>query len=97
VEIGNNTLTDSKITKKEVDRFKSVSSSSDDTTNGDDSGFVNSLNNWIGSTIEGTKYITNKFGVLEIGSNLVNTGSALAESGSNLVTKGTEVAVFNCV
>jgi hypothetical protein len=94
VEIGgSNTLSDSK-TKKEIDRFKSVSSSSSDFDNStNDTGFLNSLNTWVGSSIDGTKYITNKFGELEIGTKLVNTGSVIAETGSNLVTKGTEVAV----
>jgi len=74
------------------DKFKSISNTAPDIEG--EEGFVTQLNNWMFKAINSTKIIANKFGDLEIGNKIINTGSVVAETGSNIIDKGTDVAVW---
>jgi hypothetical protein len=81
--------------KSNEDKFKSISNTAPDIEG--EEGFVTQLNNWMFNAINSTKYIANKFGELEIGNKIMNTGTVVAETGSTIIDKGTDVAVYYCV
>jgi hypothetical protein len=104
VEVGINQISDSNkyasVTNKgtkqntnlDKDKFKSVSSDQEEI----DTGFINSLNNYIGKSFDVGKFIVNKVGDIDIQGRIINTGWAIGETGSSIVNKGTEAAVRYC-
>ena len=78
---------------KEVDKFKSVTSSDDKEVSDVDSGFIGGLNNWMSKAVDSTKFIAGKVGDMELGNKIMTTGNVIGETGSNIVNKGTEAAV----
>lgn len=77
------------------DKYKSISNSTPDLES--EEGFLNQLNNWMFNAINSTKFIANKFGEMEIGNTIINTGSAVVETGSTIIDKGTQAAVIKIV
>jgi hypothetical protein len=59
----------------------------------EDQGFMKSLNNWMSKPVNSLKFFTDKFGELEIGNKLINTGNVIAETGSSWINMGTELTV----
>lgn len=76
--------------KPAEDKYKSVSNTDEPDVN--DTGFVSSLNSWMSSTIDATKFIAFKVGEIGIHNRIIEGGNAVGETGSSIVNKGTEAA-----